>query len=150
MRDRGRRDQQPLEPSRSRTRPIKRVLAINRETSERKLDHDADVLYRLGAHPFVAHWGMSPHVFTFNVSNVPGPAHDIYVLGAHIREVLACRNRPPARAESGGHFGRRLAVLRSGRRGRINPSSCVEVTTACRAVPAPSAIRRSLVEKRPV
>jgi hypothetical protein len=69
--------------------PIKRVLAINRETSERKLDHDADVLYRLGAHPFVAHWAMSPHVFTFNVSNVRGPAHDIYVLGAHVREIYS-------------------------------------------------------------
>jgi len=34
------------------------------------------------------------------------------------------------------------------RGGRINPSSCVEVTTVCSAVPAPSAIRRSLVEKR--
>jgi diacylglycerol O-acyltransferase / wax synthase len=69
--------------------PIKRVLAINRETSERKLDHDADVLYRLGAHPFVAHWAMSPHVFTFNVSNVRGPANDIYVLGAHVREMYS-------------------------------------------------------------
>ena len=37
---------------------------------------------------------------------------------------------------------------RNARRGRINPSSCVEVTTACPAVPAPSANRRSLVEKR--
>jgi len=30
----------------------------------------------------------------------------------------------------------------------MNPSSCVEVTTACPAVPASSAIRPSLVEKR--
>lgn len=69
--------------------PVKRVLAINRETCERKLDHDAETLYHLGAHPFLAHWAMSPRVFTFNVSNVRGPASDVYVLGARISEMYS-------------------------------------------------------------
>jgi WS/DGAT/MGAT family acyltransferase len=77
---------------------VKRLRAINRETRERKLDHDAEVLYRLGAHPFVAHWAMSPHVFTFNVSNVRGPARDIYVLGARVREMYSLAEIAPRHA----------------------------------------------------
>lgn len=69
--------------------PVTRLLAINRETRERKLDHDADTLYRLGLHPFVARWAMSPHVFTFNVSNVRGPSTDVWVLGARVRELYS-------------------------------------------------------------
>jgi diacylglycerol O-acyltransferase len=69
--------------------PVERVLAINRETVERKLEHDADVLYRLGTHPFVSRWTMSPRVFTFNVSNVPGPRTDVYVLGARVRQLYS-------------------------------------------------------------
>jgi WS/DGAT/MGAT family acyltransferase len=67
----------------------RRALAIHRETAERKLDHDAETLYRLGAHPFIARWAMSPRVFTFNVSNVRGPASELYVLGAHVREMYS-------------------------------------------------------------
>jgi WS/DGAT/MGAT family acyltransferase len=78
--------------------PVKRLQAINRETHERKLDHDAETLYRLGAHPFVAHWAMSPHVFTFNVSNVRGPARDIYVLGARVREMYSLAEIAPRHA----------------------------------------------------
>ena len=64
-----------------------RVLAISRETQERKLRHDADLLYRLGRHPFVAHWATSPRAFTFNVSNVRGPSNRVYVGGAAVREL---------------------------------------------------------------
>jgi diacylglycerol O-acyltransferase / wax synthase len=71
------------------TDPAKRVLAINRETTERKLHHDAETLYRLGQHPFLSHWAMSPRVFTFNVSNVRGPTGDVYVLGARVRELYS-------------------------------------------------------------
>ena len=67
--------------------PAERVLAISRETQERKLDHDAELLYRLGRHPFVAHWAMSPRSFTFNVSNVRGPSSTVYVAGAAVREL---------------------------------------------------------------
>jgi diacylglycerol O-acyltransferase len=78
--------------------PVKRLLSINRETRERKLDHDAETLYRLGAHPFVAHWAMSPRVFTFNVSNVRGPARDLYVLGARVRELYSLAEIAPRHA----------------------------------------------------
>ena len=66
-----------------------RIRTINRETQERKLDRDAETLYRLGLHSVVAHWAMSPRVFTFNVSNVRGPATDIYVYGARVRELYS-------------------------------------------------------------
>ena len=82
----------------------KRALTINRETARRKLDHDADMLYRLGTHPFVERWAMSPRVFTFNVSNVRGPAADIYVLGARVRELYSL-------AEVAQHHALRVAVI---------------------------------------
>ena len=66
--------------------PTARVLAVSRETRERKLGHDAETLYHLGRNPLVARWAMSPRVFTFNVSNVRGPAGEIYVGGARVRE----------------------------------------------------------------
>jgi diacylglycerol O-acyltransferase / wax synthase len=67
----------------------KRVLRISRETSERKLDRDAETLYRLGQHALVARWAMSPRVFTFNISNVRGPSTDVYVLGSRVRELYS-------------------------------------------------------------
>jgi diacylglycerol O-acyltransferase / wax synthase len=87
--------------------PVKRVLAINRETKERKLEHDAEMLYRLGLHPLVARWAMSPRVFTFNVSNVPGPREEIQVLGARVRELYSI-------AEIAQHHALRIAIISSG------------------------------------
>jgi diacylglycerol O-acyltransferase len=84
--------------------PGQRVLAINRETTERKLHHDAETLYHLGSHPAVAHWVMNPHVFTFNVSNVRGPAEDVFVVGARLRELYSM-------AEVAQHHALRIAVL---------------------------------------
>jgi WS/DGAT/MGAT family acyltransferase len=84
--------------------PAARLLAINRETSERKLDHDAETLYRLGRYPIVSHWAMSPHVFTFNVSNVRGPAQPIYVLGARVRGMYSL-------AEIAQHHALRISVI---------------------------------------
>ena len=69
--------------------PAVRVRAIGRQTLERKRDRDADVLYELGLRPMVARWAMSPRVFTFNVSNVRGPADPVYVLGGRVRELYA-------------------------------------------------------------
>jgi diacylglycerol O-acyltransferase len=84
--------------------PVERVLAINRETRERKLNHDAETLYRLGTHPFLTRWAMNPHVFTFNVSNVPGPRSDVYILGSRVREMYSL-------AEIAPRHGLRLAVI---------------------------------------
>jgi diacylglycerol O-acyltransferase / wax synthase len=84
--------------------PVKRVLSINRETKERKLEHDAEMLYALGLHPLAARWAMSPRVFTFNVSNVPGPREEIQVLGARVRELYSI-------AEIAQHHALRIAVI---------------------------------------
>jgi WS/DGAT C-terminal domain len=64
---------------------VTRLLAITRESHERKVGHDAEALYHLGLNPLVARWSMSPRAFTFNVSNIRGPAHDMYVLEARVR-----------------------------------------------------------------
>jgi WS/DGAT/MGAT family acyltransferase len=87
--------------------PVERVLAINRETRERKLHHDAETLYRLGRHPFVSHWAMSARVFTFNISNVRGPSNSVYVLGARVRELYSL-------AEVAQHHALRIAVISCG------------------------------------
>ena len=84
--------------------PVERVLAINRQTTERKLHHDAEALYRLGLHRSAARWAMSPHVFTFNVSNVPGPRHEVFVLEARVRELYSL-------AEIAQHHALRIAVI---------------------------------------
>jgi diacylglycerol O-acyltransferase / wax synthase len=84
--------------------PRRCVLRINQETTERKLDGDAETLYRLGHHPLAAHWAMSPRVFTFNVSNVRGPQEGIYVLGARVCELYSL-------AEIAQHHALRVAVI---------------------------------------
>jgi diacylglycerol O-acyltransferase / wax synthase len=84
--------------------PKQCVLKINHETTERKVDHDAEALYRLGHHPLAAHWAMSPRVFTFNVSNVRGPQEDVYVLGARVCELYSL-------AEIAQHHALRVAVI---------------------------------------
>ena len=78
--------------------PVERLLAINRETSDRKRHHDAetlDALFRDLSH--VSHslerlanrWAMSPRVFTLNVSNVPGPRGPSFVMGAPLHEAYS-------------------------------------------------------------
>ena len=84
--------------------PVRCMLAINRETADRKLHHDAEALYHLGLHPAVARWAMSPHVFTFNVSNVPGPREPVFVRGARVRELYSL-------AEVAQHHALRVAVI---------------------------------------
>jgi diacylglycerol O-acyltransferase / wax synthase len=69
--------------------PAARVRAISRQTLQRKRGQDADALYQLALRPVVARWAMSPRVFTFNVSNVRGPADPVYVLGGRVRELYA-------------------------------------------------------------
>jgi WS/DGAT/MGAT family acyltransferase len=84
--------------------PVRRLLAINRETTDRKRHHDAENLYHLGLHPTVARWAMSPRVFTFNVSNVPGPLEPVFVRGARVRELYSL-------AEVAQHHALRVAVI---------------------------------------
>ncbi len=87
--------------------PAARVLAVTSETRARKRSHDADALYGLGMRPLVAHWAMSPRVFTFNVSNVRGPAGDVDVYGARLREMYSL-------AEIAQEHVLRVAVISTG------------------------------------
>ena len=84
--------------------PVRRLLAINRETADRKQHHDAETLYHLGLHRSVARWALSPHVFTFNVSNVPGPREAVFVRGARVRAVYSL-------AEVAQHHALRVSVI---------------------------------------
>jgi WS/DGAT/MGAT family acyltransferase len=81
-----------------------RLLAVNRQTVERKRLHEAEALYAAALRRSVARRAMSPRVFTLNVSNVPGPREDVYVLGARLCELYSL-------AEIAQHHALRVAVL---------------------------------------
>jgi diacylglycerol O-acyltransferase len=81
-----------------------RLLAVNRQTAERKRLHDAEALYPATLKNSVARRAMSPRVFTLNVSNVPGPAEDAYVLGARVCELYSV-------VEIAQHHALRIAVI---------------------------------------
>jgi diacylglycerol O-acyltransferase / wax synthase len=69
--------------------PAVRLRTINRETSERKMDHDAETLYsffhalgRFGPlHRGVTRIVSGPREFALSVSNVPGPREKPLILG---------------------------------------------------------------------
>jgi diacylglycerol O-acyltransferase len=84
--------------------PVRRLLAINRETADRKRHHDAETMYHLGLHRAVARRAMSPRVFTFNVSNVPGPREPVFVRGARVRALYSL-------AEVAQHHALRVSVI---------------------------------------
>lgn len=84
--------------------PVERVRIVSRETTERKLHHDAEALYHLGLHPTFVRVAMSPRVFTFNVSNVPGPRDEVSMLGARVAELYSL-------AEIAEHHTLRMAII---------------------------------------
>jgi hypothetical protein len=78
--------------------PVARLRAIAAQCTARKRDGDALALGTLlhcaaalspVASRAVVHWSMSPHVFTLNVSNVPGPRGGIRALGRDVAAVYA-------------------------------------------------------------
>jgi len=78
--------------------PVQRLHAVNRETRERKMHHDAEAVYDvLGSlerlAPPVARAAerllANPREFTLNVSNVPGPRSAISVLGHPVRNLYS-------------------------------------------------------------
>jgi hypothetical protein len=71
-----------------------RLIAISRETGERKEGHDANEvdaliqgLQHLPLGDRAVDLTMSPHVFALNVSNVPGPPGPLYVMGGRVASV---------------------------------------------------------------
>jgi len=81
-----------------------RLLALNRETVERKRLHDAEAIYAATLRRSVARQAMSPRVFTLNVSNVPGPRDDVYVLGCRVCELYSV-------VDIAQHHALRVAVI---------------------------------------
>jgi diacylglycerol O-acyltransferase len=78
--------------------PRQRLLAIARECGTRKRARDAQqldtFLHEIAARSpsagrVAVHWTMNPHVFTLNVSNVPGPRHPLLLCGRPLRSVYA-------------------------------------------------------------
>jgi len=106
--------------------PIARLVAITRETSERKTMHDAQTLATFFAdlshlsrslERYAEHWATSPRVFTLNVSNVPGPAEPQRVLGSRLLHLYSF-------AEIAHHHALRIAVASAG--GRIAFGLCAD------------------------
>jgi diacylglycerol O-acyltransferase / wax synthase len=76
--------------------PARRLLAINRQTSECKRDHDPEVIDELfrdlargsrSLERLAERLAASPRVFGLNVSNVPGPREPLYVAGCRVRSM---------------------------------------------------------------
>jgi diacylglycerol O-acyltransferase / wax synthase len=89
--------------------PVARLLAIARECTLRKARHDAlelGTILHIGGQVAV-HWSMNPHVFTLNVSNVPGPRGVVTALGRPVRAVYAL-------AEVADWHALRVAVFSAG------------------------------------
>ncbi|MDQ3875456.1 MAG: WS/DGAT domain-containing protein [Actinomycetota bacterium] len=87
--------------------PVRRLLAINAETRDRKDRHDADELYalftgvshvspRLYRRAYRA--ASDPHAFALAVSNTRGPAQHRYLAGGLIREVYSLAEIAPRHA----------------------------------------------------
>jgi diacylglycerol O-acyltransferase / wax synthase len=106
--------------------PLARLLAVSRETRERKRRHDAETLHAFfrdlshlssSLERHAQHWAMSPRVFTLNVSNVPGPSGPQSVLGAPLLELHSL-------AEIAHRHALRIAIVSAS--GRISFGLCAD------------------------
>jgi len=128
--------------------PVERLLAVARETRERKLCHDAETLdhfFRDLSHlshsleRFAEHWAMSPRVFTLNVSNVPGPAGPQRALDSALLELHSL-------AEIAHRHALRVAVVSAA--GRISFGLCADPDTVGDLRVIARGIERALQELR--
>ena len=95
--------------------PVERLRAINAETREAKLDHDADTLYfffhALGRfrplYDGVTRIISGPREFALSVSNVPGPRERPLILGHEVHEFCSF-------AEPADRHALRVAVISLG------------------------------------
>jgi diacylglycerol O-acyltransferase / wax synthase len=106
--------------------PLARLVAVSRETRERKRRHDAETLHAFfrdlshlssSLERHAQHWAMSPRVFTLNVSNVPGPSGPQSVLGAPLLELHSL-------AEVAHRHALRVAIVSAS--GRISFGLCAD------------------------
>jgi diacylglycerol O-acyltransferase len=99
----------------------RRVLAVNEQTRARKEGQDAEELYALFAD--VGHVSKSvfrlahklasnPHVFALSVSNVRGPAGNLYLAGGRIEQMYSLAEIAPHHALrlSANSFGGRMSI----------------------------------------
>jgi diacylglycerol O-acyltransferase len=95
--------------------PLERLRSINAETTERKLDHDADTLYdffhalgRFGPlYRGITRVISGPREFALSVSNVPGPRERPLICGHEVREFCSF-------AEPADRHALRVAVISLG------------------------------------
>jgi WS/DGAT/MGAT family acyltransferase len=106
--------------------PVGRLVAVTRETRERKRRHDAETIHTFfrdlshlsrSLERHANHWAMSPRVFTLNVSNVPGPSGPQSVLGAPLLELHSL-------AEIAHRHALRVAIVSAA--GRISFGLCAD------------------------
>jgi diacylglycerol O-acyltransferase / wax synthase len=106
--------------------PVARLSAIAAETRVRKEERDADSVDALfhdvgrlsrSLERQAEHWARSPRVFALNVSNVPGPAGELAVLGAPVEELYSV-------AEIANRHALRVAVVSAG--GRLGFGLCAD------------------------
>ncbi|MFL5821515.1 MAG: wax ester/triacylglycerol synthase family O-acyltransferase [Solirubrobacteraceae bacterium] len=93
--------------------PVRRLLNINRQTSERKRQHDPEVIDELfrdlargsrSLERLAESLAGSPRVFGLTVSNVPGPREPLYVAGCPVRSMQSL-------AEIGQRHGLRACAV---------------------------------------
>jgi diacylglycerol O-acyltransferase / wax synthase len=106
--------------------PLARLVAVARETRERKRRHDAETIHSFfgdlshlsrSLERHAEQWAMSPRVFTLNVSNVPGPSGPQSVLGAPLLELHSL-------AEIAHRHALRVAIVSAS--GRISFGMCAD------------------------
>jgi WS/DGAT/MGAT family acyltransferase len=106
--------------------PVERLLAINAETRDRKRHQDAqeiDALLQDLAHVsrslerLAQRWAVGYRVFAVNVSNVPGPAGSLSLLGAPVRELYSV-------AEIANRHALRVSAISAG--GRLAFGLCAD------------------------
>jgi WS/DGAT/MGAT family acyltransferase len=125
--------------------PLKRLRSINAETSERKLDHDADTLYdffhALGRfrplYEGVTRVISGPREFALSVSNVPGPRERPSICGHEVREFCSF-------AEPADRHALRVAVISLG--GDLAFGLCSDPEAIGELNRLAEALQRSLIE----
>ena len=124
--------------------PLERLLAVARETRERKRRHEAETLDTFfsdishlsrSLERFAERWAMSPRVFTLNVSNVPGPRGPQRVLGSPLLELHSL-------AEIAHRHALRVAVVSAA--GRISFGLCSDPDAVDRLDAIPRGIEREI------
>jgi hypothetical protein len=128
--------------------PIARLRAIAAATSNAKRHHDADALHaffsELGslsrsAERIARRWTESPRVFGLNVSNVPGPRGDRYVLGRPLTALHSI-------AEVGNRHALRVSVVSAA--GLLSFGICADAVAVGDTAPIAEGIREELTALR--